>query len=91
MNTKKSYIGVVILAKISPEQLNEMLKMASKHLGTDPETLKSKLQSENVGDVVKNMKNSEASKIQKFLKNPKLAQQLLNSPQAQELIKKLKN
>lgn len=77
------------MANFSEQQINQLLQMASKKMGTTPEDLKRKLESNNVNEALKNMNQNDATKVQQVLNNPALAKQLLNSPQAQAILKKL--
>ncbi|MDF2567382.1 MAG: hypothetical protein K0R90_838 [Oscillospiraceae bacterium] len=74
---------------INPKQLDELLKMASKKMGTSPEQLKSQLESGNLKDVLKNSNSKGSNKLNQVLSNPDIAEQLLKSPQARQLLKKL--
>ena len=77
------------MPKLSSDQMSEMIKMASEKLGTDPEALKSKLEQEKINDAIINLDSDNAAKIKKYLSDPQLAQDLINSPKAQEFLKKL--
>ena len=75
------------MADFSQQQLNQLLQMASKKMGTTPEELKHKLETNNVEETLKHINKNDAAKIQQVLSNPTLAKQLLNSPQAQAILK----
>ena len=77
------------MGNFSEQQMNELLQKASKKMGTTPDELKRKLEGQNINEALKNMNPNDAAKIQQVLANQALAQQLLNSPQAQGLLKKL--
>ena len=77
------------MANFSEKQLNQLLQMASKKMGTTPEELKRKLSTNNVQDTLKGMSPNDAAKVQQVLSNPTLAKQLLNSPQAQAILKNM--
>lgn len=77
------------MANFSERQLNQLLQMASKKMGTTPEELKRKLSTNNVQDTLKGMSPNDAAKVQQVLSNPALAKQLLNSPQAQAILKNM--
>lgn len=77
------------MANFSQQQLNQLLQMASKKMGTTPEELQKKLQSNQLNDTLKGMSKEDAAKVQQVLNNPMLAKQLLNSPQAQTILKNL--
>jgi len=78
------------MANFSEQQLNQMLQMASKKMGTSPEELKKKLEANNLQDTMKQMNPNDAAKLQQLLANPALVKQMLSSPQAQAFLKSLK-
>ena len=69
-------------------QLNMLLKMAGKKLGTDPETLRKALENGNADALLKQSKGRN-DQLKQVLSNPELASKLMDSPQAKELLKKL--
>ena len=77
------------MANFSQQQINQLLQMASKKMGTTPEELKRKLETSNVEETLKHMNKNDAAKVQQVLSNPALAKQLLNSPQAQAMLKNM--
>lgn len=81
--------GVLTMPNFTDQQLNQLLQMASKKMGTTPEELKKKLMTNNVQETLKGMNQNDAQKVQQVLNNPALAKQLLNSPQAQAVLKNL--
>lgn len=70
-------------------KFDNLLKAASKKLGTDPETLKKAAQSGDINSALKNLNSEDAKKIQNILSNKDMASKLLSSPQAQQILKKL--
>lgn len=72
----------------SQAQLNMLLKMAGKKLGTDPETLRKALENGNADALLKQSKGRN-DQLKQVLSNPELASKLMDSPQAKELLKKL--
>lgn len=69
------------------DSINDLLKQAGDKIGTDPAKLKQTIDSGKLDDLVKKMNPRDAQKFQEILGNPQLAQQMLNTPQAQMLIK----
>ncbi|MEG0691591.1 MAG: hypothetical protein RR444_00740 [Oscillospiraceae bacterium] len=69
------------------DSINDLLKQAGDKIGTDPGKLKQTIDSGKLDDLVKKMNPRDAQKFQEILSNPQLAQQMLNTPQAQMLIK----
>ena len=74
--------------EISETQLNALLKLAGKKLGTDPNTLRKTLESGNADNLLKGAASKNDS-LKKALNDPAIAEKLMKSPQAMELIRKL--
>ena len=74
--------------EFSQAQLNMLLKMAGRKLGTDPETLRKALENGNADALLKQSKGQN-DQLKQVLSNPELASKLMDSPQAKELLKKL--
>lgn len=75
--------------KMSPEQLDALLKLAGKKLGTTPENLKSQIENGAFTAAASNLSPQQSAMLSKALSDPKIAEKMLSSPQAQELYKKL--
>lgn len=67
--------------------INDLIRQASSKVGADPSQLKKTIDSGKLDDLVKKMNPNDAKRFQEILNNPQLAQQMLNTPQAQALIK----
>lgn len=76
-------------ANMSPEQLNALLNAAAKTTGTDVDTMKSAVESGNIGGLLGSLRPEDSEKVQKILSDKSAAEKLLSTPQAQEIIKKL--
>ena len=74
---------------MDPKQVSQLLQAASKKLGVAPETLKTELESGKYDQVLKNMSQKDSAMLQKVLKNPKMMEKLISSPQAKALYQKL--
>lgn len=70
-------------------EINNLLNGLSQRLNTSPDALKENLEKGNINSVLSKMNSSQAKKIQKILDDPKQSEKILNSPQAQAIIKKL--
>lgn len=75
--------------KMNDKQLNALLSVASQKLGTSPETLKKQLESGVFDQAMSGMSKTDSEKLTKALSDPKIAQKILSTPQAQEIYKKL--
>lgn len=71
------------------KQIQDILNSLSKRLGEDPEKLKANAQSGNMSKMLDNMDKKQADKIQEILNDKEKTEQILKTPQAQALIKKL--
>lgn len=75
--------------KDNNENLQNLINTASQRLGTSPDKLKKASQQGNVQDLLSGLSNDQAKKVQQVLNDKEASQKLLNSPQAQALLKKL--
>lgn len=73
----------------SEKQINDLLAMASKKMGTDPDNLRRKLENGKLDDFVKSTNAKGSDQLKQALSNPEMAKKILNTPAAQALIKKL--
>lgn len=69
-------------------ELQNLLNTAAKRLGTSPDALKQGAQNGDLTKLLGNLNPNDAKKFQQVLNDPKAAEKLLSTPQAQELMKK---
>ena len=69
--------------------LDKLVNMVGQKLGTDPKVLKSQLEAGKFDSVLGNLNAEDNKKLQTFLKNPALAQKLINTKEAQQTLKKI--
>lgn len=69
---------------------NRLLNMASKQLGTDPNTLRKQLDAGNVQEVMAGLDQESKDKISGVLQNPDALKALLGNEQVRALLKNLK-
>ncbi len=74
---------------INNKGVDALLNMASKKFGTTPDKLRNNLQSGDLSQVMKGMDSSDSEKLQQALSSPDMMKKVMNSPEAQALIKKL--
>ncbi|MBE6857288.1 MAG: hypothetical protein IJO99_01480 [Ruminococcus sp.] len=74
---------------IDPKGLNSLLEVVSKKIGVAPEKLKKDLESGKFDSALSAMSESDANKFRQAVKNPKLVEKMMSSPQAKALYKKL--
>lgn len=68
--------------------LENLINTISQKLGADPNKLKDAAQNGNVNDIIKNLNQKDAEKIQKILSDKDAASKLLSTPKAQQLLKR---
>ncbi|MDD5952845.1 MAG: hypothetical protein PUC32_04235 [Oscillospiraceae bacterium] len=71
-------------------ELERLLQIASQRLGTTPEQLKQDAQQGQISDLISNLDPVDAQNLQRVLSDRNAAQQLLDTPEARELMKRLK-
>ncbi len=76
---------------INPKNLDALLKIIGTKLNVPADVLKSQLEKGQFDSALNNMNNDEAVKFKQVMNNPKLAEKIMTTPQAQELYRKLTN
>ncbi len=67
-------------------QLDDLIRQAGQKAGVDPASLKNTIDSGKLDQLLQKMNPKDAQRLEQVLGNPKLAQQMLNTPQAKKLI-----
>ena len=67
--------------------LNDLINQAGQKSGVDPKVLKQTIDSGKLDSLLSKMRPQDAEKFRQLVQNPQMAQEMLNSPQAQMLIK----
>ena len=70
------------------EELQKLLNVAAQRLGTQPEQLQQQAENGTLQKMLNNLNANDAAKLQQVLSDKEAANKLLNSPQAQVLLKK---
>lgn len=70
---------------------NKLLNELTKRLGISENQMQNAMKSGNIDDVLKNTDNSKAQQIQSILNDPEKTREIMNSPQAQALLKLFNN
>lgn len=68
--------------------MEELLRQASKQVGTSPQQLKQQVESGKMEEVMKKLPKQQAEHFQHLLNHPEQAKKLLETPQAKMLMKK---
>ena len=71
------------------ENMRPLLEEAAKKLGVTPETLAGQISSGDIGNVLKKLPADQQNKLTKTLADKTACQKLMETPQAQALIRKL--
>ena len=71
------------------KKVNKLLGEVSKKYGISKEQLESAAQSGNIANLLKNTNPNQSKQIESVLSDPEKAKKLLQSPQAQALMKLL--
>ena len=71
-------------------ELEKLLKIASERLGTSPEQLNQGAQQGELSQLISNLDPVDAQSLQRVLNDRDAAQKLLDSPEAKELMRRLK-
>lgn len=70
--------------------LNALLKNNSAGQNISAERVKNMAQQGSPNEILKNLDPQNAQKVKEILNNPKEMEKIMNSPQAQSLLKKLR-
>jgi hypothetical protein len=73
------------------ENKNKLINELTKRLGISQNQMQDAMKSGNVEDVLKNADSSKAQQIQSILNDPEKTREIMNSPQAQALLKLFNN
>ena len=69
--------------------LDKLISNLSKQLGVSENKIKNEAKTGDVNDMLKNADSDQTDKIKSVLNDPEKTKEILNSPQAQALIKLL--
>ena len=73
----------------NPSSYDSLMRQLSQKVGADPEKIRKATQNGSVNDLLNSMNQSDAQKIRNLLSNKSELEKLMQSPQAQALMKKL--
>jgi hypothetical protein len=74
---------------LNSKNVDALVGIVSKKLGMQPDVLKQQLQQGKFDAALQNMNAADAAKFQQVLKNPKIAEQIMSTSQAQAIYKKI--
>ena len=75
--------------KINQNELGRMINEASQKLGSDGEAIKNAINSGKLENVTSKLSPSDAQRLNAVMQDEEKMKQILSTPQAQALIKKL--
>lgn len=70
-------------------ELQKLIATFADKSGADPQQLKSDANKSKVENMLKNLNDAQAQKVKEVLSDPEKSREILNSPAAQALMKKL--
>lgn len=76
---------------LNPKQAELLLHSLAQQLHCDPNQLRQQLQSGNIGGIASSMDGDSAKQLQALLKNPRQLQQVMNSPEMKELLRRIQS
>lgn len=71
--------------------MEKMVKLVSVKLGISEEKLKQWLEKDDVEGMMSNMRKEDADKLKNLMDNPSVRDKLMKSPEAESLMKKIKD
>ena len=70
--------------------IEKMIELVSKKLGIHQEKLKASLEKGNIDDMLSDMRGEDAEKIKSVMNSASSKEKLLNSPEALQIMKKMR-
>lgn len=74
---------------LTPESIDKLLAVAGAKLGTDPKKLRAQFEQGAFDDVLRRLPKGKSEMVSNLMQNPKAMEQMLNTPQAQQLLRNL--
>ena len=74
---------------LNPAQADFLIEPRARQLHCDPNQLRQQLQSKNIGGITSSMDADSARQLKSVLSNPQQLQQMMNSPEMKELLRKI--
>lgn len=71
--------------------MEKMVRLVSGKLGISEEKLKEWLEKDDMESMMSNMRSEDADKLKKLMDNPSVKERLMKSPEAESLMKKIKD
>lgn len=72
-------------------ELQKLISAFANNTGANPQQVQNSINNGKIDSLMKNLNESQAQQVQSILNDPKKTQEILNSPAAQALIKRLMN
>lgn len=74
---------------LNQAQADFLIQTLARQLRCDPNQLRQQLQSKNIGGLTSSMDADSARQLKSVLSNPQQLQQMMNSPEMKELLRKI--
>lgn len=75
--------------QLSQSQMDQLLNMAGKKMGTDPEALKQQMQNGQANALLGALPKDKQAQISALMQNPQAVEQFMQNPKVQQLLKGL--
>ena len=72
---------------LSQNQMDMLLAMAGKKMGTDPEKLKQQMQSGQMDGILNGLSPAQQNQISALINNPAAIEQFVANPKVQQLLR----
>ncbi|MEM1486303.1 hypothetical protein V6615_15790 [Oscillospiraceae bacterium PP1C4] len=74
---------------LSQSQLNALINLAGKKMGTNPDKLREQMQNGEMNDVLNKLSPAQRAQMNNLMNNPQAVEQFLSNPNLQALLKGL--
>lgn len=75
---------------IDPQKINQLLNMAGKQFGVAPQALRRQLENRDFHSLQNGLTPQQQKELNSLLSDPKKIQQLVNSPELNSLLNKIR-
>lgn len=74
---------------LSSDQMNNLIAMAGKKMGKDPDKLKEQMESGGMDDLLNSLPAQKQTQIRELMQNPQAVEQFMQNPKVQQLLRGL--
>lgn len=73
------------------DELQKLIATFANKTGSNPQDIRNKVDKNKADELLKNLNEKQSQQVQNIINDPKKTQEILNSPAAQAIIKRLMN